>query len=330
MKLALQQAWGKRGVVAWLLYPLSLLYGVLFWLRRRLYASGFFKSTRLPVPIIVVGNLTVGGSGKTPVVIWMAHFLKGRGWRPGIVASGYGGNSQSWPIDVSDKSDPNETGDEAVLVAQRTGVPVVVAPDRVAAAKLLLSNHQCDIIISDDGLGHLSLARDIEIEVVREGVRYGNGWLLPAGPLREPVNRPVDFRLITGGGQQVGVETGYGVTTQIDGITPIDDPENTLLSVDAFSDRKIHAIAGIGHPEQFFNMLEKWGCSLIRHPYPDHHRFVADELPSDDLPVIMTEKDGVKCRPFARSNWYILRISANPDSAFEAALLSRLTSKEPR
>ncbi len=324
MRIFLQQAWRKRGVTAIALYPLSLLYGLAFRIRTGLYSAGILKSTRLPVAVIVIGNLTVGGSGKTPLVIWMAAFLRDRGWRPGIVARGYGGKSTTWPQAVTDKSDPDQVGDEAVLLAGRSGVPVVVAPDRAAAARQLISDHQCDIIISDDGLQHLSLARDIEIEVVREGAGYGNGWLLPAGPLREPPHRAVDFRLVTAGGGQGRVEEGFTVTTEIEGVHQMGDPEAALMPIEKLPAREIHAIAGIGQPEQFFKMLEKRGLTLIRHPFPDHHRFVPEEIPNDGRPVIMTEKDGVKCRPFARPGWYILRISSHPGSSFEEALLARI------
>ena len=282
-------------------------------LRRMAYHSGLLASERVAAPVVVIGNITVGGAGKTPLVIWAANHLRLLGFRPGIVSRGYGGKAAQWPQLVRRETDPAMVGDEAVLIARRSGCPVAVGPDRAAAARTLLSKRDCDLILSDDGLQHYALERDMEIAVVDAGRGFGNGLLLPAGPLREGPWRldQVDMVVVNGGGEG----GAYAMRTRADHAVNLVSGESRPLK--DFTQSEVHAVAGIGHPERFFSLLETSGLHLERHPFADHHGFREGELAfGDELPVLMTEKDAVKCERFARPGWWYVPLDLVPDAAF--------------
>jgi tetraacyldisaccharide 4'-kinase len=296
--------WYVRSPWMILLTPLSLVYRIAVWLRRQAYRSGLFPSHKLPVPVVIVGNITVGGTGKTPLVAWIATYLKTLGYHPGVVARGYRGKAGSWPQQVRPDSDPVMVGDEAVLLAGLCGCPMSVAPNRVAAAAALIEHNHCDIIVSDDGLQHYALQRDVEIAVIDGVRRFGNGLSLPAGPMREPLKRlsEVDMVVVNGlGGSdeyQMKMKPGAAVSLT-------DGTRRRELS--EFSERPVHAIAAIGNPERFFASLRQAGMLVEEHAFPDHYFFSREDITFDDeKPVLMTGKDAVKCRHLAGSNhWYV-------------------------
>jgi len=322
--MRLDELWYGRSPLSILLAPLGWLYGAMMGLRRALYRIGILRSTRVAVPVIVVGNLTVGGTGKTPLVIWLAETLKRAGKRPGVVSRGYGGAASSWPQQARTDSDPWQVGDEPVLIARRAACPVVVDPDRVRAAKTLLATHHCDVIISDDGLQHYALARDVEIAVVDAARRHGNGRCLPAGPLREPLRRlrTVDVIMVNGG--EAADECNFHL------VGDVACAVNTLQSarpLGEFAGRTVHAVAGIGRPARFFEHLRRHRVQVITHAFDDHHVFRPEELRfADHLPVLMTEKDAVKCRSFAEPlHWYV-PVSARVEPSCRARLREVLSA----
>lgn len=323
----IEKLWYSRNIASTLLSPLSWLFRTLSWQRRLYYEYRNRFCEHLPVPVIVVGNISVGGTGKTPLVIWLAGFLQANGYKPGIVSRGYRGKADHWPQIVTAQSDPVMVGDEPVLIASRSACPIVVAPRRVEAAWALLREYECDIVISDDGLQHYALQRDLEIAVV-DGVRgLGNGYCLPAGPLREPPKRlsEMDFVVINGDAALISDEYhGYRMTVVGTELVNIAQPE-IVEPLCAFTGSPVHALAGIGHPERFFDMLRAKGMMIRVHPFPDHHGYTeADMRFEDDAPLLMTEKDAVKCRAFAKPNYWYLRIEARLDPAFAEQLISFL------
>jgi tetraacyldisaccharide 4'-kinase len=279
------------------------------------------------VPVIVVGNLSVGGTGKTPLVAWLSGYLRSKGWQPGIVTRGYGGIGAKWPQQVRADSDPVVVGEEAVLLARRCKVPIAVGPDRVAAVEALLKYHQCNIVLSDDGLQHYALARDIEIGVLDGVRRFGNGRLLPAGPLREPVSRLADTDAVVTYGVAARGEFPMRYSGNI--LVSVAD-ENRRIGIDEFSEREVHAVTGIGDPDRFFTSLRGYGFTLKRHAFSDHHPFRRhDILFDDDLPVIMTEKDAIKCERFADKRHWYLPVKVQMTEVFGSrmtSLLSRLNN----
>ena len=317
----LERHWYRLTPVSMLLMPLSLIFCALVQLRYRLYRLGIMRSTRLPVPVIVVGNITVGGTGKTPLVIWLANFLRQAGYRPGIVTRGYRGHSRTWPVAVNATTTAEQVGDEAVLLAQHSGCAVLAGPDRVAAARLHVEQG-CNVIVSDDGLQHYRLRRDLEIAVIDGMRRFGNRLCLPAGPLREPVSRLRSVALrVTNGTPETG-ELGMVFTPT--GFYSLAKPERRA-SADQFNAGPVHAVAGIGNPERFFSGLRGMGLSVIPHAFPDHHAFRPGDLEfSDDRTIIMTEKDAVKCESFANARCWVLAIEARPDAALGEQVLQRL------
>jgi len=317
----LDHYWYSLNPVALLLLPLSWLFCALVVLRRLAYRQGWLQSERLPVPVVVVGNITVGGSGKTPLVIWLAQFLRGQGKRPGIVSRGYGGLAAQWPQPVEADSDPRLVGDEPVLIAQLAACPMAVGPDRVAAARLLLQQHDCDILISDDGLQHYRLVRDVEIAVLDGVRRLGNGFCLPAGPLREAPDRLGSVDLRVGNGR---AEEGEHLMELLPGAV-MHLRDGTACSLEDFRGRRVHAVAGIGNPPRFFQLLRDHGIEVIEHAFPDHYRYtVADVQFGDGLPVLMTAKDGVKCRTYGDDHLWSVAVSACLPDTFGARLLSLL------
>jgi tetraacyldisaccharide 4'-kinase len=310
----LDQYWYSINTVAILLVPLSWLFSLISWIRRQAYKYNLLKTRKMPVPVIVVGNITVGGTGKTPLVIWLAEHLRQQGFTPGIISRGYGGNATHWPIQVTGASDPAEVGDEPVMLARRSGCPIWVGPDRPVTASKLLDATTCNIIISDDGLQHYALARDIEIAVIDGQRGLGNGLCLPAGPLREKSNRLSTVDLVIANGAS-------DLTTHQMTLVPGDlinlKEDNTRLSTEQFRGSRVHGMAGIGNPTRFFNTLRQLGLEVEAHAFPDHHAFRATEItPDDTLPVIITEKDAVKCTGFAQQRHWYLEVSAEVDAGF--------------
>jgi tetraacyldisaccharide 4'-kinase len=307
--------------LAALLLPLSLLFGVLVALRRLLYRCGVLRSVRLPVPVVVVGNITVGGSGKTPLVATLARALEERGFHPGIVSRGHGRDDEhGTPVGVGPDADPGRVGDEPLLLA-RAGYPVVVGRDRVAAGRALLAWHPaCDVILSDDGLQHYRLARSVEIAVVDAARALGNGWLLPAGPLREPASRLDEVHAVVvlrGPGDAAGLERpgAHAMTLVPDRFVRVNDPLATAPA-SAFARERVHALAGIGHPARFFAQLAAMGIAATPHALADHYRFAPGDLGiADAEAILMTEKDAVKCEPFADERCWYLPVRARVDEA---------------
>jgi len=320
----IQRAWQGWRPLTLLLLPLSGLYCLLAALRRLAYVLGLRRTRRLGVPVVVVGNITVGGTGKSPLVIWMARRLVEMGHRPGIITRGYGGSSETWPREVTAQSSAGEVGDEAVMLRRRTGCPVYAGPSRWEAGTRLLAEHDCDIILSDDGLQHTALARDLEIAVIDGERRFGNGLCLPAGPLREPTGRLRRVDLVIVNGRAKAGE--YSMQVRGREAVPLGGGEARALT--DFAGEKLHAIAGIGRPERFFDMLFGAGLKPTCHAFADHHPYRAEELARfGHETVLMTEKDGVKCEMFARPNHWYIPATAEPDTGFQAAfetLIKRL------
>lgn len=317
--------WYARSPWLVLLTPLSLLYRLFVWLRRTAYRTGILTGYRLETPVIVVGNLTVGGTGKTPLVSWLAGYLRQQGFRPGIVARGYGGKANSWPQQVRPDSDPGVVGDEAVMLANVTACPMAVAPDRVAAARELLDHSDCDVIISDDGLQHYALLRDIEIAVIDGVRRFGVGFLLPAGPLREPLQRLRDVDLVVVNGLAGAGE--YPMRLLTGKARRLGDPKQQR-ELEDFRGRSVHAVAGIGNPTRFFQSLEQHGMRVQGHAFPDHHRFRAEDIRfRDDRPVLMTEKDAVKCRQYASGREWVVPVRVEMTEEFRHRLDALLAGR---
>ena len=300
---------------------LASAYAGVIALRRRLYAKGILPSRRMSVPVIVVGNIAAGGTGKTPLTIALVERLRAEGWNPGVASRGYGRSDEAQALWADRDSDPATTGDEPVLIAYRSGAKVRVDRDRIKAAQALVAAG-CDIVVCDDGLQHYRLARDVEIEVIDGQRRYGNGRLLPAGPLREPTERAAecDFRVVNGG------ETGFGewsMQLQIGDAQPLQGGRARPLS--AFAGQRVHAVAGIGNPERFFATLRDHGIAVVPHAFADHHRYTAADFEfGSQLPVLMTEKDAVKCVVFDDPQHYSVPVRAELPEAFWVSLLDKL------
>lgn len=303
----LERAWYGRGGLTQVLRPISWLFLSIVSVRRFLYHSKILKSVSLPVPVIIVGNITVGGTGKTPLVIWIANYLKQAGYKPGIISRGYGGKAKSWPQQVRPDADPVIVGDEAVVISRRTGCAMAVGPNRVEDSQALLKYADVDVIISDDGLQHYALDRTVEIAVIDGIRRFGNGFCLPAGPLRELQTRldSVDCRVTNGVAAQGEIPMRYQAERAVNLVSG----EVRLIS--DFKDQTINAIAGIGNPDRFFNFIRAHGIRSSTRAFPDHHLYSPDELSFPDNEVLfMTEKDAVKCQRFARNNWWYIPVDA--------------------
>ncbi|WP_458072059.1 tetraacyldisaccharide 4'-kinase [Rhodanobacter sp. BL-MT-08] len=315
----LESAWYGGGRAPWWTSPLSIFYGAAIALRRALYRAGALRSVALPVPVIVIGNLSVGGTGKTPLTIAVVDELRKRGFRPGVVSRGYGGTQRD-PLLLESAPDPSLVGDEPCLI-HASGAPVAVGRDRPAAARLLL-DAGCDVVIADDGLQHYRLARDVEICVIDGARRFGNRRLLPAGPLREPMRRlqRADLRVCNGGDAADGEYAMRLVGGLV--VSLVGDRRESLQ---AFAGLRVHAVAAIGNPQRFFDSLRGAGIEVIEHAFADHHRFAPAELDfADDLPLLMTDKDAVKCRGFAQPHWWRVPVRAGLLDAFYAVLVERI------
>nr|WP_315297337.1 tetraacyldisaccharide 4'-kinase [Raoultella terrigena] len=301
--------WSGESPLWRLLLPLSWLYGLVSGLIRLSYRLGLKKAWRAPVPVVVVGNLTAGGNGKTPVVIWLVEQLQQRGIRVGVVSRGYGGKAASYPLVLNSATGTSEAGDEPVLIYQRTGAPVAVSPQRSDAVRALLAVHDLQLIVTDDGLQHYGLARDKEIVVIDGVRRFGNGWWLPAGPMRERASRlrSVDAIIANGGVARPGeiamqLRPGQAVNV-------LNGERRDVASFD-----NVVAMAGIGHPPRFFATLEGCGVRPIKTvALADHQALTRADvtaLVTERQTLLMTEKDAVKCRAFAEANWWYLPVDA--------------------
>jgi tetraacyldisaccharide 4'-kinase len=320
-----EDAWYKEMYISAWFMPLSMLYVDAIRLRRFLYRIGTLKKTKLPVPVIIVGNITVGGTGKTPLAIWMVDLLKQHGYKPGVISRGYAGAANNTPQAVTANSDPTQVGDEALVLAGRCACPVVVGADRVAAARQLLATNACDVIVSDDGLQHYALQRDIETVVIDGERRFGNGYCLPVGPLREPPERIKQVDLVVVNGGEL-LEGEFAMHCRGETLVNLHNGERKALA--EFSGADCHAVAAIGNPSRFFRQLAAAGINCERHAFPDHYAFVAGDLQfKDDKPVIMTEKDAVKCRAFANAKCWYLPVDAELPEAFAQQLLKLLKDK---
>ena len=310
-----------------LLWPISLLFRVVSSIRRQLYAVDILHRFKLPVPVIVIGNITVGGTGKTPFTLWLAQQLLDEGLHPGIISRGYTKTKKQRPdaphcVQINDS--PDIVGDEPLLMVQRDLCPVWIGRNRVAVAQALLQAHpECDVILSDDGLQHYRLQRDIEIAMVDGSRGFGNGLLLPAGPLREPVSRlkSIDFVVINGGKAADGE---YAMRLVGSSFYNLLNP-NITLSANAFSGQNVHAIAGIGHPERFFSHLKQLGITAETHAFPDHHSYAESDIGFKDADaILMTEKDAVKCALFATEQCWVFRVDAEIDPALAQLIIKKI------
>ncbi|MBC3381023.1 tetraacyldisaccharide 4'-kinase [Serratia fonticola] len=305
----IERIWSGSSLVYLLLLPLSWLYGLVSGLIRLSYRCGLRKSWRAPVPVVIVGNLTAGGNGKTPMVIWLVEQLQQRGYRVGVVSRGYGGKSAVYPLVLDAQTTTRQAGDEPVLIFQRTGAPVAISPKRAEAVQALLNQDKLDLIITDDGLQHYALQRDFELVVIDGVRRFGNGWWLPAGPMRERVSRlkTVDACVANGGVAQPG-EIAMKLQAQ-DAVNIASGERRPAIELP-----HVVAMAGIGHPPRFFATLEKLGVEVDREvAFADHQEYNHGQLAalaSQGQTLLMTEKDAVKCRAFAQPDWWYLPVEA--------------------
>ena len=322
-----ESAWHRDAWWLRLLRPLEIVFRGIAALRRQLYSCGLLARYRPGKPVVIVGNITVGGTGKTPVVIALVKALRQRGIKVGVVSRGYGATAGLYPHTVSAHSSASDCGDEPLLIYQRTRCPCVVAPSRPAAVRALLDSYEVDVVLADDGLQHYALARDMEIAVLDKWVGYGNGFCLPAGPLREPIGRlkSVDFVLYRGSDDPVS-----GVYYEPDSLVNLATGEQLEFSLGAVGNR-VYAVAGIGQPSQFFAMLRQRGFQIEAHAYADHYDYrPADLAALHDRPIIMTEKDAVKCRVFAAENVWYLKISAHLPEVLPKAVETLVNRWEQR
>ena len=314
----LLRAWYAGHPLLTLLRPLECLYRRVVERKRARFVAGEGEIYRPPVPLIVVGNITVGGTGKTPLILWLIEHCQHRGLRVGVVSRGYGATPPQFPWRVSAEQSAAQAGDEPLLIVQRTGVPLMIDPDRSRAVKALLASEQLDLILSDDGLQHYRLARDLELVLIDNARGLGNGRCLPAGPLREPVERLQDVGAVLYNGASSDPGGGYAFRLQPTALVNLISGERQAL--DYFpAEQVLHAVAGIGNPQRFFNTLETLHWQPLPHAFADHAPYSAEVLNfTPSLPLVMTEKDAVKCRAFAQPDWWYLAVDAVPSPAFVA------------
>ena len=331
-RLNIQAHWARRTPLSVLLLPLAGLFALVVWFRRAAYRQGWLQSFTVGVPVIVVGNITAGGSGKTPLVIWLVGWLAEQGYRPGVVSRGYRGKAEGC-VEVRDDSDPSVVGDEPLLIHAKTRCPLVVGRDRVAAARVLLARHPgIDIIVSDDGLQHYRLHRNLELAVVDAATGLGNGLSLPAGPLREPASRldTVDAVLQVRRGGSTLANTLSAPSFQVEfrpgKFYALCQPERKI-DAEALGSGPWLAVTGIGRPQGFFDMLSGLGLKFRAQVFPDHYRFTRADLPSKAR-VVMTEKDAVKCIRFAQPDWWALELETQPERSFMQWLELRLNNNK--
>ena len=312
----LLNAWYTGHPALVLLRPLECLYRRVVDKKRARFVAGEGDIYKAPVPVIVVGNITVGGTGKTPLILWMIEHCRSLGLKVGVVSRGYGAKPPSLPWRVHTEQTADEAGDEPLLIVRRTGVPLMIDPDRAQAVRALLAEEKLDLILSDDGLQHYRLARDLELVLIDAARGLGNRRCLPAGPLREPLERLRSVDALLYNGAIADREDGYGFQLQPSALVNLLTDERR--SVDHFAPgQTLHAVAGIGNPQRFFNTLEGLHWRPVPHPFADHAVYSAQVLAFEPpLPLVMTEKDAVKCRAFAGADWWYLAVEAQPSPAF--------------
>lgn len=334
----IERAWYRGARWLSLLGPLEALYRRMVTRRREAYRSGRREVWQPPVPVVVVGNLSVGGTGKSPLVAWLVRWLEADGWRPGIVSRGYGGKAGAYPLSVSSETPVVQSGDEPLMLAQQTGAPVAVDPDRPKAARWLLEHARCDILIADDGLQHYALGRALELVVIDGKRGFGNRHCLPRGPLREPLERltEVDALIGNGGFQSLSAADAKGVPRFTMTISPkvwrhlSSGARYPVDSAPFALDTPVAAVAGIGHPQRFFTTLDALGIPHTEHAFGDHHSFSATDLPAAPTIVVMTAKDAVKCAGFADDRCWVLDVEASPEAAFVDWWRARVEQWRPR
>lgn len=313
--------WQKTSIITWLLAPFSLLFWLISQIRIALYRKKILKSYRSPVPVLVIGNISVGGNGKTPLVIWLVEQLQKKGVKVGVISRGYGGENKVYPQLVTPESNPKLMGDEPLLIAQRTHAPVAISPNRQQSIELLLSQFELDLIVTDDGLQHYALERDMEWVVVDGERRFGNGFVLPAGGLRELPSRLKQVQAVICNGKNANAGE-HAMHLEPDFVINLKTGEKRKLS--EFT-QSVYALAGIGYPPRFFNMLKELGIPLAEtFSFADHQAFTAEMIVpklSQNLPLLMTEKDAVKCKAFTQENWWYVPVSARFSEKSTACLV---------
>ena len=313
--------WQKTSIITWLLAPFSLLFWLISQIRIALYRKKILKSYRSPVPVLVIGNISGGGNGKTPLVIWLVEQLQKKGVKVGVISRGYGGENKVYPQLVTPESNPKLMGDEPLLIAQRTHAPVAISPNRQQSIELLLSQFELDLIVTDDGLQHYALERDMEWVVVDGERRFGNGFVLPAGGLRELPSRLKQVQAVICNGKNANAGE-HAMHLEPDFVINLKTGEKRKLS--EFT-QSVYALAGIGYPPRFFNMLKELGIPLAEtFSFADHQAFTAEMIVpklSQNLPLLMTEKDAVKCKAFTQGNWWYVPVSARFSEKSTACLV---------
>lgn len=329
----LHRVWYEGASYYQVLLPLTGIYWLLVVLRRGLYRTGLFGRHKAPVPVIIVGNITAGGTGKTPVVIWLARELQSRGLAPGIVSRGYGGSRSSTSMRVDAASDPGVVGDEPVLIAKRTALPVVVDANRARAAEMLVEDG-ANVIIADDGLQHYRLERTYEICVIDGSRGLGNRLLLPAGPLRETIDRLAEVDQVLINGRLVNKDQELTAVEQnaieFDLVAREVSRLNRSLTrpIERFSGTTVHAVAAIGNPSRFFDMLREHGMQVIEHAYEDHASLTVGELDfGDDFDVLMTEKDAVKVESSLPDKFWAVPVDLEIDPQCSGPWLEQVESR---
>jgi len=318
MKLAerLQAAWYQGHPALSLLAPLEWLYRNVAQRRREAFVSGRRPAYRPPVPLIVVGNITVGGTGKTPMILWLIEHCRAQGLRVGVVSRGYGAQPPQLPWRVRADQSATVAGDEPLLIVQRSGVPLVIDPDRSRAVQALLEQEELDLLLADDGLQHYRLARDLELVLIDAARGLGNRRCLPAGPLREPAQRLASVDAVLRNGAAADSDEGYAFGLRPMALVNLKSGER--VGLEHFpAGQQLHAVAGIGNPQRFFATLEALHWRPIPHAFADHASYSPADLDfAPSLPVLMTEKDAVKCRAFTADHWWYLAVEAQPSAAF--------------
>lgn len=322
LRLVLPDVWRTRGAAARLLLPLSWLYRAIVWARRACYRRGLCRVAGFSRPVIVVGSISVGGSGKTPLVMHVARLLSNNGHKPGIVSRGYGARPPRRPLRVTAQTPPAESGDEPAMMAHLLNVPVVVDRNRPRGVRALINDYGCDVVVADDGLQHYAMGRDVEIAVVSGVDGWGNGYCLPAGPLREPAGRLRDVDLVVCNGP--GAAAGqFAMSLEIAELAQLHG--DRTRRIDDFRGRRVHAVAGIGNPGAFFRMLEAAGLDVERHAFADHHRFEQQDFTAmTDAPIVMTAKDAVKCTHLTLEDAWVANALATLSQDFDNKLLEYL------
>ena len=323
-------AWYAGHPALGLLRPLEWLYRTVVQRKRSRFLAGEGEIYRAPVPVVVVGNITVGGTGKTPMILWLIEHCRRQGLRVGVVSRGYGAQPPQLPWRVQADQAARVAGDEPLLIVQRSGVPLMIDPDRSRAVAALLAEEPLDLILSDDGLQHYRLARDLELVLIDAARGLGNRHCLPAGPLREPAERLQSVDALLYNGASSDPQGGYGFTLRPHTLVNLHSGEQRPLSHFP-PGQALHAVAGIGNPQRFFNTLEGLHWRPVAHAFADHAPYSAELLNfSPALPVLMTEKDAVKCRAFAADDWWYLAVDAEPSAAFVAWFDQQLQRLVPR